>query len=343
MKAAVIPTLGKLEIWDVPAPQPGPFEALVKIEACGLCGTTDRHIVEGHQCHHKSEWYPAILGHEAVGTVVEIGQNVRKFHVGDRVTQPNAIWPGTVRDGLYSAWGGFAEWGIVREANGEPGAPQSDFHTTRQHVVPPELSVEDAVLTISVAEVASWMEKLGDLREKTLTIGGTGFAACVMSQCAQAKGAKRIIALGRSPQKLEWTKRNGATHALMLDDNTRAAVKDINGGVGVDWFLDAAGHQAVFEVGLGTLRPGGSAAIYGAPDGNAYRVPLGATGSDFSVHYLTTNDDTFYAEACRRMVAGTLKADLLRTHVWQGLEALPLALKEQAGGQVLKGITKITI
>ena len=200
MKAVVVVSHGIVEVRDVPMPKPGPCEALVKIEACGLCGTTDRHIVEGHQPHHPATSYPAILGHESVGKVVEVGAKATKYKVGDRVTRPVAIWPGTRSGDLWSAWGGFAEYGIVRDAHAA-GTPH-DYTATRQHVVPTDLSMEDAVLATSISEVASWMEKLGDIGGQTIVIGGTGFAAGVMSQCARDKGARHVIVLGRSPKKI---------------------------------------------------------------------------------------------------------------------------------------------
>ena len=340
MKAAIVAAPGKLEIRDIPTPEPGPCEALVQIEACGLCGTTDRHIVEGHQAHHPAAWYPAILGHEAVGKVIRVGERVAKFKVGDRVTRPVALWPGTEKHGLYSAWGGVAEWGLVRDASA-PGAPPTDYTAARRHVVSPALSVEDAVAAISISEVASWMGKLGELKGRTIVIGGTGFAACVMSQCAKAAGARAIIALGRSEKKFEWVRRNGATHTVLLSGSAESAsaVKAILKS-GADWFLDAAGHQVVFEIGLACLRSGGHAAIYGAPDGFSYRLPLGAVGGDFTVHYLSPEDDLFFPEACW-METGMIDSSLIRTHAWPGLEALPEALRQQAAGEVLKGIVKI--
>lgn len=337
MKAAVVTSPGSLEIREFFQPEPGPFEALVKIEACGLCGTTDRHLVEGRMAHHPADWYPALLGHEAVGRIVRVGEKVRKFRLGDRVTRPTALWPGTQRDGLYSAWGGFAEYGVVRDTT-VAGSPEADYTSARQHVVPPELSLEDAVSAISISEVASWMEKLGDLSGASVLIGGSGFAACVMCQCARHKGAKHILVAGRSPGKWEWARANGATETLSLDGLDRERVRDITSADGVDWFLDAAGHQSVFEKGLGCLRPGGKAAIYGAPEGFSYVLPLGKAGGDFSVQMVFPADDTFFETTCRLMTGGILQASQIRTHIWHGLRALPQALEEQAAGSVLKGV-----
>ena len=341
MKAAVVVSPDHLEIREVARPEPSPYEALVKIEACGLCGTTDRHIVEGRQAHHPADWYPAILGHESLGRVLAVGPEVRKFRVGDRVTRPVAIWPGQQRDGLYSAWGGFAEYGIVREG-GLPGGPEADYNTARQHVVPEFLSVEDAVLAISVSEVASWMNKLGDLSEKSVAIGGAGFAACVMAQCARAAGAKSIIGVARRPEALVRLRQNGATHEVPFGLDSASLIRVLLSAPGADWFLDAAGSQEVFEKGLTWLKPGGQAAIYGAPEGFSYRLPLGAVGGDFAVHYLAPADDIYFQQACEAIRDHKIDPSLLRSHVWESLEDLPRALTEQKSGQVLKGLVRIS-
>ncbi len=338
MKAVIVETPGRIAVREIPAPKPGPFEALVKIEACGLCGTTDRHIVEGKQAHHPRENYPAVLGHEAVGTVIEVGSGVKKYKVGDRVTRPGAIFPGEKRDGLFSAWGGFAEFGIVRDT-AAAGLPW-DYTAARQHVVPPGLTVEDAVIAVSISEVASWMQKVTPLKGKTIVIGGTGFAAAVMAQCARVAGAAYIIAAGRNVKKFARMRENGATDAIELNDASADAVKKI-AGTKADWFLDAAGHQEVFEACLRLLKPGGAAAIYGAPEGFAYRLPLGSAGGDFSVHFFNPTDDAYFAETCRLIAAGELKTKPILSHVWNGLESITDALREQREGLVLKGLIRI--
>ncbi|MES2310020.1 MAG: zinc-binding dehydrogenase [Verrucomicrobiota bacterium] len=338
MKAIIITAHGKVAVQDVTLPEMGPFESLVKIEACGLCGTTDRHLIEGCQAHHPSIWYPALLGHESVGKVIKVGEKVKKYKIGDRVTRPVAIWPGTQKEGIYSAWGGFAEYGIVRDA--AAAQEKDDYTSARQHVVPETISLEDAVLATSVSEVASWTEKLGNIQGKSLVIGGTGFAAATMCQCAKMKGASHIIVLGRNPKKFKWAIQNGASHGVLLNQDMHAEIQKIIGSK-ADWFLDAAGNQEVFEAGIRLIKPGGNVAIYGAPQGFSYQLPLGAVGGDFSVHYFSPMDDLFYHEICQRIISGQLKAEWLRTHEWKGLESIHLALAEQAGGNVLKGLILI--
>lgn len=338
MKAVVVTKPGVIEIQDIPLPQIGPREALVRIEACGLCGTTDRHIVEGRQAHHPADAYPAVLGHESVGTVVEIGREVRSFRLGDRVTRPVAIWPGTTRYGLHSAWGGFAEFGIVRDCGSNE---ELDYTARRQHRVPEELSLEEAVAAVSFSEVSSWMEKLGSLEGKIILIGGTGFAACVMTQVARSKRAGQIIAFGKTKAKFARVLENGANEVLMLRAGMTEEIRDRTHGQMADWFLDAAGHPEVFEAGLRALKVGGNAAIYGAPEGFSYRLPLGSCGGDFSVHYLIPQDDLFFQQTCQQIRRGALRTSSVITHKWHGLESLPGALADQKEGRVLKGMVVI--
>lgn len=131
---------------------------MVKILACGICSTTDSELIRGTQPYH--DHYPCVLGHEAIGEIVEIGAGVTNFKPGDWVTRPTALFPGTMRDGLSSAWGGFAQLGVVRDQAAMCAAGDhsmgSDYTALRQNVVPREMGLQAAVLSIALAETLSW-------------------------------------------------------------------------------------------------------------------------------------------------------------------------------------------
>ncbi len=100
MKALVVPQAGKLQLANIPPPEISPYDALVRIEACGICNSTDQKLIEGTM--YWAPPFPITLGHEAVGTVIEVGAKVRKFKVGDRVTRPIYVPPLAGQDG--SMW-----------------------------------------------------------------------------------------------------------------------------------------------------------------------------------------------------------------------------------------------
>ena len=89
MKAAVITEPGRLEIAEVPDPASGPYQALVRMLACGTCSATDLKIIDGK---FGPTDYPVILGHESVGEVIEVGERVANLDVGDHVLRPCAVY-----------------------------------------------------------------------------------------------------------------------------------------------------------------------------------------------------------------------------------------------------------
>ena len=110
MRAAVVESHGVLAIRTLSDPVPGPYEVLTQQLFGGICAATDRHLVEG-KLPIPGISYPLILGHEAIGRVVEVGAKVRNLKAGDLVTRTGA--PAT--DGCAAYWGGFAELGLGRD------------------------------------------------------------------------------------------------------------------------------------------------------------------------------------------------------------------------------------
>jgi threonine dehydrogenase-like Zn-dependent dehydrogenase len=339
MKAGIVIEPGRVEIEDIPMPKPGPAEALVKIEVCGLCGTTDRHLVEGIQSHHPRENYPAVLGHESVGVVQEIGSKVTSFNVGDRLTRVAAIYPGEARDGYFSAWGGFAEYGIVRD---QAAIGDEDYAAMRHLKPPADLDPLDASLAISLSELGSWCWKVGALGGKAIAVGGTGLAGYAICMYAKLAGASPIIAIGRRDERIELAKKFGATAGVNITKEDPAeAVKVLNGGRGADYFAEATGADPMFIAGLKTLAPNGQAVLYGAPEKYTYTLAMKGAPGDFAVRLVSPEEYRAYDWVCGLIQTGRIDTSLFRSHVWEGLEALPQALEEQASGKVIKGFVRI--
>ncbi len=212
MKALVVPEAKRLDWVDIAQPEPGPYDALVKIDCCGICNSTDAKLIDGQMFWAPP--FPFVLGHESTGTVVELGARVKNYRVGDRVNRPLAFWPQT-REGLNIAMGGFAEFGIVRDgaamaADGDVSL-QDDYNVLRQRVVNPALSAKEAALSISLAETASVLRSFPNLRGKTIAVLGTGVAGYAFMLWCKFAGAY-VVAVGRREERLELAKETfGAT------------------------------------------------------------------------------------------------------------------------------------
>lgn len=269
MKSLVVTEQHALALRDIPAPAAGPYEALVKVRACGICGTTDREIIKGTQPYQKD--YPCVLGHEAIGEVVEIGAKVRSFKKGDLVTRPVAIWPGTARDGLFSGWGGYAEYGIVRDriamaADGDASL-EGDYTALRQNVVPAGTSVREACAALSLAETASWTWNVPPVANRNVVIAGTGSAGFSIALWCKFAQAKNVVVLGRRDERLSAARVFGADAVVNVRRADPASAVSGILGAKVDIFIEAAGAKENLTLGPAMLADGGVFALYGVFQG----------------------------------------------------------------------------
>ena len=126
MKSLTVNDQGQLSIQNTLVPQINDYQALVRMESCGVCRGTDSKLIHGQ--FKGFHTYPAILGHEGVGRVIELGKHVQSFKLGDLVLLP---FIENETDGYYSGWGAFSEFAVVGDAaaliaNGK-GPGRSDF------------------------------------------------------------------------------------------------------------------------------------------------------------------------------------------------------------------------
>ncbi|KPJ59590.1 MAG: hypothetical protein AMS15_06845 [Planctomycetes bacterium DG_23] len=194
MKAAVLEEVGRLEIKDVDEPKCPPDGLLIKVAACAVCGTDVKVLHHGHRLLVP----PRITGHEVTGTIVEVGEELRGYHVSRRVAVAPAVPCGKCyycQRGIqgmcenltaigYHYDGGFAEYMAVPGVAVKNGCVSS---------VPPGVSFEEAALAEPLACCINAQELMEVSLGDVVVIMGAGPIGCLNAGLARARGAGRVI------------------------------------------------------------------------------------------------------------------------------------------------------
>ncbi|HWQ54898.1 MAG TPA: galactitol-1-phosphate 5-dehydrogenase [Bryobacteraceae bacterium] len=265
MKALVLKQYKELELAEMPVPEIGPEELLVRVKACGICGS-DVHGFDGSTGRRIP---PIVMGHEAAGVVAETGRAVEGFRAGDRVTFDSTIWCGKcffcrrgevnlcdnrqvlgVSPGEYRRHGAFAEYVAV---------PQ---HIS--YKLPDELSFEHAAMieavSVAVHAVAITPVKLED----TAVVVGSGMIGLLAVQALKRAGCGRVIAVDVDDTRLKLAGQLGADRQINSKASDVAAlVRDETGGRGADVALEAVGATEPLQTALASLRKGGNLTLVG--------------------------------------------------------------------------------
>src|SRR3954463_9240703 len=257
-------------------PDPGPGEAVVDVQACGVCHT-DLHYREGG----INDDFPFLLGHEAAGVVSAVGEGVTNVAVGDYVilnwravcgqcraclkgelqycfNTHNAAQKMTLADGIVLSpalgIGAFVEKTLVHSGQCTEGAPAA----------PPTAA---ALLGCGVmAGVGAAINTGAVRRGESVAVFGCGGVGDAAIAGAKLAGATTIVAVDISDKKLEWARNMGATHTVN-SANTDAveAIKGLTGGFGADVTIDAVGHPKVFEQAFYARDLAGRVVMVGVP------------------------------------------------------------------------------
>ena len=265
MRALVKPDLGPgFLLTQVPIPEIGPADVLVRVEKAGLCGT-DQHIYawDGWAQHRIKP--PLVVGHEFMGTVAAIGSAVRSVRVGERVSAEGHIADLTCllcRTGQahicerveivgVDRAGAFAEYVAIPEYNVWRLDPE----------IPDEVAaifdpLGNAVHTVMAAGVSV----------KSVAITGVGSIGLMAIPVARAAGATAVYAIDVNPAKLELARQLGADATFIADQSDLVAeIKRRTRGDGADVLLEMSGSGDAIDLGLQLLRNGGTAALLGIP------------------------------------------------------------------------------
>jgi alcohol dehydrogenase len=273
MKALVFGGPGQRS-WDT-ADDPSivdPTDVIVQIDTTTICGT-DLHILKGDV---PAVTEGRILGHEAVGTVVETGAAVSSLKKGDRVLVPAITSCGRCANckagmAAHCQGAGGIGWIFGHLINGlQAQYARVPFAETSVHLVPDGVSDEQVLFLSDILPtgyeigVQNGGVKPGD----TIAVVGSGPVGLAAMMTASIAGAARIIAVDLAPSRLRHAENFGATHTVAGGDGAREAVLALTDGLGVDVAMEAVGVPATFDLCTQVVRPGGTVAnigVHGAP------------------------------------------------------------------------------
>lgn len=267
MKAVSVLKPGFLSIVELPIPELGPYDVLLKTELSFICNATDRKVLDGHFPGLGLENYPLLLGHESVGIVEKAGDKVTSFTVGERAIGGLLLDP---PGGEYgSGWGGHSEFVLIRDhqamvndgvANSENGWDES-FQIMK--TVPKDIPREAAGLLCTWREVYAGMFTDFHLKANDdIVVFGAGPVGLSFVRFAKLSGLGQVFSVDPLPGKRDLALKMGADAAFAPDDpGLRKLVEERE--TGFDAVIDAVGHESIINAGIGMVRMAGSVCVYG--------------------------------------------------------------------------------
>ncbi len=257
-------------------PKIGESEVLIRVEYCGICGSDVHLFRTGEQGENKAS-APMILGHEAAGKIVAVGQNVKNLRVGDNV----AIEPGRVcrvcefcKHGCYNLCPNMIF----------PSTPPHDglmaqFVTALSDMVfklPDAVSLRDSSMLEPLACALNATDQGGVGLGSSVAVIGAGCIGLLTLLAAKALGASEIYVLGRHSNRLQIARAKGAKKAIdVASVNPVDELMTATNGQGVDVVIDCSGTQAGMQLTIDIVKAGGTVVFLGMPP--VHFVPLNVT------------------------------------------------------------------
>ncbi|HEY0792227.1 MAG TPA: alcohol dehydrogenase catalytic domain-containing protein [Chthoniobacterales bacterium] len=266
MRAIVAYAPGDYRLETVPVPRAEPDDIIIKVEACGICAGDIKSYVgaesfwggNGQPAYIKA---PMIPGHEFIGHVVELGDNVQKkgeVHLGDRLISEQIVpcWECRFcKRGEYWMCEKHDVYGFQNNVNGGFAEYMRYPKESINHQVPQDLPLEKAILVEPYA-CSAWCVKRANIGwDDVVVLAGAGTLGLGMVGAARLCGPKTLIVLDTKPERLELAKRFGADLVFNpLHDDVIKIVKGMTDGYGCDIYIEATGHPNAVVQGLQMLR-----------------------------------------------------------------------------------------
>ncbi len=265
MKALVLEKYNQLVYKDVPKPVIKNDEVLVKVMACGICGS-DVHGIDGSTGRRIP---PMIMGHEASGVILKTGTGVSGWKTGDRVTFDSTVYPLNdwfTLEGMYNLSDNREVLGVSPGSYKRDGA-FAEFIAIPQHIlykIPVNVTFEQAAMVEAVAVALHSINiskiKTGD----NCVVVGAGMIGIFILKLLKISGASRIIAIDSNPSRLEQAVISGADHAFLAsEENLGEKISALTNNRGADISFEAVGKSESVNIAIDILRKGGKTVLVG--------------------------------------------------------------------------------
>lgn len=326
MRAVVIDRPGSFRVTSVPDPTCGAAEVVVEVAVCGVCGT-DLHILDGE---FPPTPYPIVPGHEAAGTVLEVGTEVTNVKPGDRVAIDPSLFCGYCRY-CRAGRGNLCEhWAATGDTVDGAFAELVSVPAKNAYLVPEHVSFSSAAMVEPVSCAVHGVDRLGMVAGEAVLVTGAGTMGLILGQLLARSGARRVSFVDINPAKLALARSFGFGSCF---SSVHEAV-EAQGPF--ERVVEATGVAAVAEQAFGAAARGGTLMIFGvAPSGAsaAYR-PFAVYNDEISI-VGSMAVLASYGRAVDVVADGTVDTAKMVTHSF-GLEDFALALEAVRTGQGLK-------
>lgn len=261
MRVAMYYNNNDVRLEEMPKPEIGPGEFLMKTMACGICGSD------------VLEWYriktaPRVLGHEATGVIAEVGAGVERYSVGDKIFVSHHVPCGKCR---YCQRGHHTSCETLHTTNYHPGGFSELIKVPKINVergvylLPSGVSFETGVFIEPLACAVRGQRLSGVGTGDTVLVLGSGVSGLLHIQLAKINGAKRIIATDLSEYKMKAAKKFGANEVINANENVPEKVRELNEGRLADQVIVCTGAKPAAEQAVRCAERGGTILFFAVP------------------------------------------------------------------------------
>lgn len=302
-----------LRVEEMPVPQIGAGELLVRVEACGICGSD------------VMEWYrldraPLVLGHEIGGQVVGVGEGVTRYREGDRITAAHHVPCNTCH---YCLNGNHTVCDTLRNTNFDPGGFAQYLRLPQINVdrgvfrLPDEVSYEEATFVEPLACVLRGQRRARLQPGNSVLVVGSGIAGLLHVQMARALGAGRLMATDINDYRLETALRFGADAVFRAEEDIPARVRQANQGLLADIVIVGTGAVSAINQALQSVERGGTVLLF-APTDPGTTIPVSINEfffrNDITLTTSYAGSPADHQAALELIRAGTVSVSEMITH-----------------------------